>query len=321
MSKRRLTHKQQRQIAQNQSLTFHTDAVIEGTVIAHYGKEITAEDIDQNTHCCKLRQNLGDLTCGDMISFIPQQENEHGVVVAVQHRKNLLKKTGFAGKAKPVAANIDQVVIVCSLSPEPNQYLIDRYIVATENLPAKPLIVLNKIDLESNNNHEIIERMHATYAELDITIVDTSAKKGNGIDILRQNLDGKTSILVGLSGVGKSSLVNQINPQVDARVGAVSKASKEGTHTTTVSTLYHIPGGGRLIDSPGVRDFTPVIENKQQVLTGFTELRKHIGQCKFNDCSHATEPGCAIQAAIDNNEINSERLASYQHMLNDLGKA
>lgn len=322
MSKRRLTQNQKRRIAQNQSQNFDTDQAIEGVVITHYGKEVVVEAKNQQ-HTCKLRQNLGDLTCGDKVSFIPQQGNEHGVVLAIDARINLLRKTGFAGKAKPVAANIDQVIIVCAVSPEPNQYLIDRYIVAAENLPASPVLVLNKIDLlepngSGQNNGEIEQHLRKTYEDTGIEIIGCSAKYDRHLDTLRELLDNRISILVGLSGVGKTSLVNQIIPDVKARIGEVSAASNEGTHTTTVSTLYHIPSGGHLIDSPGVRDFTPVIENKQQVLNGFTELRKHFGECKFNDCTHSSEPGCAVLAAIENNEINAERLASYQHMLKDL---
>ena len=126
---------------------------------------------------------------------------------------------------------------------------------------------------------------------------------------------------MGLSGVGKSSLINCIIPEVDARVGEVSAASQEGTHTTTVSSLYHLPGGGHLIDSPGVRDFTPVITDRQQVLQGFTELRRHLGECRFNNCAHDSEPGCAIRKAIDDSEIDAIRLQSYQHMLTELSNS
>ncbi len=317
MNKRRLSHNQRRRIAQQQSRKLELEGALEGTVITHYGKEVTVEDEQHRLHQCKLRQNLGDLVCGDRVSFQPQGENAHGVVLAIHPRNNLLQKTGFGGKAKPVAANIDQVLIVSAVQPPPNPYLIDRYIVATENLPANAILVLNKIDL-GDEAQTLLAQLQQNYQDIGLTILPASAKTGQGIDELKILLQDHTSIFVGLSGVGKSSLVNTVIPDVDIKVGEVSHASQEGTHTTTVSTLYHLPSGGDLIDSPGVRDFTPVIENRQQILNGFAELRQYAGLCKFNDCTHTREPGCAVRRAIENGEINPQRLQSYQHMLKDL---
>ncbi len=321
MNKRRLTDKQLRRINQNQSQRLDVSDSSEGIVVKHYGKEVIVEDEGRHKHICKLRQNLGEIACGDRVAFHPQCNTEHGVVVAIQDRNNLLEKTGFGGKPKPVASNIDNVINVCAIKPPPNRYLIDRYIVATENLPACPILVINKIDLEADDKAAITRELHDTYDSIGIPVIETSAKQGQGIDHLLSTLNDHTSILVGLSGVGKSSLVNCIIPEVNARVGDVSAASQEGTHTTTVSSLYHIPTGGQLIDSPGVRDFTPVITSREQVLRGFTELGRHVGECKFNDCAHDTEPGCAIRKAIEFHEISALRLQSYQHMLEDLDKS
>ena len=317
MNKRRLSHNQRRRIAQQQSRNLRLDEAIDGIVISHYGKEVTVEDSQRQRHQCKLRQNLGELVCGDRVSFKPQDDTQHGVVLAIHPRHNLLQKTGFAGQIKPVAANIDQVLIVCAVHPVPNPYLIDRYIVATENLPATAILVLNKIDL-GDEAQSLLEQLRQNYQDIGLTILATSTKTGEGFDALKTRLQDHTSIFVGLSGVGKSSLVNCVIPDADIKVGAVSHASQEGTHTTTVSTLYHLPGGGDLIDSPGVRDFTPIIENRRQILNGFAELRHYAGRCKFNDCTHTSEPGCAVRQAIENGEINPQRLQSYQHMLKEL---
>ena len=317
MNKRRLSHNQRRRIAQQQSRKLDLKDVLEGAVITHYGKEVTVEDKQQRLHQCKLRQNLGDLVCGDRVSFKPQDENAHGVVLAIHPRNNLLQKAGFGGKPKPVAANINQVLIVSAVQPAPNLYLIDRYIVATENLPATAILVLNKIDL-GDGAQCLLTQLRHNYQDIGLTVLATGAKTGDGIDELKTLLQDRTSIFVGLSGVGKSSLVNCVIPNADIKVGEVSYASQEGTHTTTVSSLYHLPGGGDLIDSPGVRDFTPIIENRQQILNGFAELRKYSGLCKFNDCTHTSEPGCAVKLAIENGEINPQRLQSYQHMLKAL---
>ena len=317
MSKRRLSHNQRRRIAQQQSRNLRLGEAIDGIVISHYGKEVTVEDSRRQRHQCKLRQNLGELVCGDRVSFRPQDDTQHGVVLAIHPRHNLLQKTGFGGQVKPVAANIDQVLIVCALQPPPNPYLIDRYLVATENLPARAALILNKIDL-SDSNHNTLSELQQVYRDIALPIFATSTKTGEGLDALKAWLQHHTSIVVGLSGVGKSSLVKCIVPNLDIRVGEVSHANHEGTHTTTVSTLYHIPSGGELIDSPGVRDFTPSIDNRQQILNGFAELRQAGDRCKFNDCSHSSEPGCAVKQAIDNDEINPQRLQSYLHMLKEL---
>ena len=240
------------------------------------------------------------------------------MVIAIDDRDNLLQKTGFAGKAKPVAANVGQVVIVCAVEPPPNSYLIDRYLVAIENLPARALLVLNKIDLDDDSHHGIIEDIDTLYGSIGYPVVHTSAATDFGLDALRQHLKNTTSIFVGLSGVGKSSLVNSQIPDTNARVAEVSDISREGRHTTTVSTLYHLPGGGELIDSPGVRDFTPRIDNREEVLNGFVELRQFRGKCKFANCSHSHEPGCAILQAVEDGQVARQRFESYLHMLSDL---
>ncbi len=319
MNKRRLSQNQQRRIAQQQNRHGRLDNTLDGIVISHYGKQLVVEAADGTLHQCKLRQNLGALVCGDRVRFQPQAEQRHGVVVALAERHNLLQKEGFGGKPKAVAANVDQVLIVSAVQPPPNQYLIDRYIVATENLPAKAVLVLNKIELDDSPAQRL-QSLQQIWRDIELDIIATSSKTGEGIAQLKQYLQYRTSIFVGLSGVGKSSLVKQIIPDIEIKIGEVSAASQEGTHTTTVSTLYHIPSGGNLIDSPGVRDFTPIIENRQQILNGFAELRPYASQCKFNDCTHTIEPGCAVRRAIESGEINAQRLQSYQHMLQDIAK-
>ncbi|MCK5263461.1 MAG: ribosome small subunit-dependent GTPase A, partial [Gammaproteobacteria bacterium] len=249
---------------------------------------------------------------------IQVDKKDHGVVVAVNERKNLLEKTGFAGQAKTVAANIGQVVIVCSVEPEPNDYLIDRYLTAAENLPAQALIVINKIDLLNDENKLVIDTIKETYKNIGYRLIETSIKKDTGLNELKEALQNTTSILVGLSGVGKSSLVKMLLPDIEIRIGEISTASKEGKHTTTVSSLYHLPDGGALIDSPGVRDFTPWNRDKEDVVKGFIELKPYQGYCKFSNCTHTTEPGCAITEALNKGELSQQRVNSFKKMLEDL---
>ena len=323
MAKRHLTDRQKRQISAKQDQIIDTQSdtdTHQGTVITHHGKELIVCNASQETINCQLRQNLGTIVCGDRVAF--QFVDRHSVpktavVVALAKRINLLQKAGFAGKAKAVAANIDQVVVVCALVPRPSSYLIDRYLVAAENLPARPVIVINKIDLLDEENERVVNDINSIYTAIGYRVLETSATRNTGIDELQSVLIDSTSILVGLSGVGKSSLVKDLLPDIDIRIGEISHASREGKHTTTVSTLYSLPTGGNLIDSPGVRDFTPLDLDNQQILNGFVELRAYRGQCKFTNCSHTNEPGCAIAQALENGEVTSQRVNSFRNMLAD----
>lgn len=322
MAKRRLTKQQQRQISANKNLKSvreNTDTH-NGTVITHHGKELIVWNETGETINCQLRQNLGTIVCGDRIVFEyidKQSDPKTAIVIACAERDNILQKSGFGSKAKAVAANIDQVIIVCSLVPKPNSYLIDRYLVAAENLPAKPIIVINKIDLLEEENEHVVNDINAIYDTIGYRVLETSAIKSTGLDELQSMLADATSILVGLSGVGKSSLVKDLLPDIDIRIGEISEASKEGKHTTTVSTLYSLPTGGNLIDSPGVRDFSPVNLDKEQILNGFIELKPYRGKCKFANCSHSHEPGCAITEAVEEGKVNSQRVNSFRKMLQD----
>ena len=326
MAKRRLTDQQKRRIAskknslsnlQNSKNSAADNHVFNGLVVSHHGRKLVVETEDNQQYDCKLRQNLGDIACGDSV-VIQIDTKDHAVVVAVNERKNLLEKTGFAGQAKTVAANIGQVVIVCSVEPEPNGYLIDRYLTATENLPAEALIIINKIDLINDENKLVIDSIKETYRNIGYRLIETSIKNNTGLNELKEALQNTTSILVGLSGVGKSSLVKMLLPDIEIRIGEISTASKEGKHTTTVSSLYHLPDGGALIDSPGVRDFTPRNRNKEDVVKGFIELKPYQGYCKFSNCTHTTEPGCAITEALNKGELSQQRVNSFKKMLEDL---
>lgn len=314
---RRLTHKQQRRIKKNQQqrIEQHIDSdapTFEASVITNFGKTIIAELETKELIRCHPRQNLEQIVCGDRV-LIQKLENEDAVVSAILDRHSLLKKPGFGGKLKPMAANIDQVVIVMAVKPEPNPYLIDRYLVATENLNARGIIVLNKTDLATTNTEDLLDE----YEQLGYSVLRTSTKNPESLNQLQAELDHRTSIMVGLSGVGKSSLINTLLPDHDIRVGEVSAASGEGTHTTTSSMLYHLPAGGDIIDSPGVRDFGLWNTTEDDVLYGFKEIRQLAGQCKFSDCKHDVEPGCVINQALNDGLITEQRFKNYKKIIQE----
>jgi len=289
-----------------------------GLIITNYGQVLLIEDNHKKLHRCVARQNLGAMVCGDKVIWqAALADNNEGVIIAREERLSLLQKPGFGGKLKPMAANIDQMIIVSAVQPAPNPYLIDRYLIAAENLPATPIILINKIDLLENDSKHNIEKIVSDYRNLGYKVITSSNASNHGFDELLNTLHNHTSIFVGLSGVGKSSLINHLIPELNIRVGELSAASGEGTHTTTNSTLYSLPDGGILIDSPGVRDFGLWNTSKEEIINGFIELRDYIGHCKFSNCSHQHEPGCAIQQALKDKKITPMRFNNYQKIIRE----
>ncbi len=339
MAKRNLSKQQHRRIATQQknkitddNLKLDESSTQTARVISHHGRQLYAEaenpDKSPRKIKCKIRQNLGDIACGDFV-IVQQALDPDGriktgesqnVVVAVKERTNLLVKTGFAGAIKPVAANIGQLVIVTSLKPKPNPYLIDRYITAAENLPAKVLIIINKIDLLDKNAKQDIADLTALYHGIGYRVISSSIKKNIGLDEISDALSNTTSILVGLSGVGKSSIVKSILPKEEIKIGETSAASGEGKHTTTVSALYHLKDNGIIIDSPGVRDFTPDNKSLDEITNGFIDVRQFNGACKFTNCSHTNEPECAMKQAVIDNQLNKQRFDNYLRLIQEFNE-
>ncbi|MGH8371089.1 MAG: ribosome small subunit-dependent GTPase A, partial [Gammaproteobacteria bacterium] len=190
--------------------------------------------------------------------------------------------------------------------------LLDRYLVAAEILKIPPFILLNKTDLLNTPRPAVCEQALDEFAAIGYTILKTSAVSGAGIHALGESLRGHTAVVVGQSGTGKSSLLKALVPAAEIRIGEISQATDEGRHTTTVSALYHLPGGGDLIDSPGVRGFQLWPIPVRDLADGFVEFRTCPGKCKFSDCSHLHEPGCRITAAVGNGAISRRRYESYR---------
>ncbi|MDX5333480.1 MAG: small ribosomal subunit biogenesis GTPase RsgA [Gammaproteobacteria bacterium] len=283
-----------------------------GRVITRYGADMIVEDEDGQTHRCTTRRKLQDAVCGDYVQWQAEQTG-NAVVVAIEKRQNVLTRPDLRGRPKPIAANIDQLAIVSAHLPAPNWEMVDRYLVAAELLPADALIVLNKCDLA--DTHPVDETILAEYRELGYQVLEVSSTREHGLDGLLAALKGKTSILVGLSGVGKSSLIKNLLPAQDIRIGEISDYSSKGKHTTTSATLYHLPDGGDLIDSPGVRDFTLGTVTPTELARGFREIADRAGECRFHNCTHVVEPGCAVKAAVEDGGISRRRYTNYRNIL------
>jgi ribosome biogenesis GTPase len=290
------------------------DEGLTGLIIVNYGKQQLLEDQSGNLQRCVARRGLEQMVCGDIVEWLPVGEGE-GVIEAIVPRRNVLQRLDGNSKQRPLAANIDQIIIEAAPEPMLDTFLIDKYTVAAELTNSTPLIIANKSDLLDCEQRSRIELLFRELNAIGYTTLFTSALENTGIEEFAEQLLNKTSILVGQSGVGKSSLVKRLLPELDITTGKLSDASGLGKHTTTATTLYHLPEGGKLIDSPGVRDFKLGKTAPFELGNGFREFHGLAATCKFNDCLHLSEPGCAITAAVGTGEISTRRYDSYRQLL------
>lgn len=336
MAKRRLTGQQKARIARIQEerrrrMSAKAEAALAncetgklgdpqpGRVVTRHGRNLVVRDGSGSLHLCLFRQNLGEIVCGDHVVWQQTSAGE-GVVTARLERHSALTRPDYSGRDKSLAANVTQLVVVLAPQPEPAGFLIDQYLVAAEHLGVNALICLNKADLLDSSAWQTFGDRFAHYQAIGYSLIGVSAKREHGLNPLIAQLRDQTSILVGQSGVGKSSLVNALIPDQDAQVGRLSQATGLGRHTTSATTLYDLPSGGELIDSPGVRSFRLGQMDRATLEQGFREFHPFLGRCKFSNCAHEDEPECAVQAAMDGGDIHPERLASFLNMARNLPK-
>jgi len=290
-----------------------------GQVISHFGTQVLVEGDDGLQKRCYMRANLGGLVTGDQVAW-RLGNNEQGVVVAKHERRCELQRPNMYGELKSVAANIDYMVIVVAPEPHAHRNLIDRYLVAAEISQIEPVLCLNKIDLFNDDNQAHFTSLIEDYEKIGYRFIQASAINENGLDDLKIFLKDRISVFVGQSGVGKSKIISTLLPDEDIRVGGLREQSKTGRHTTTTATLFHFPSGGDLIDSPGIREFGLWHMEEHEILEGFKEFEDFIGYCKFRDCKHQAEPGCAIKKALEDGHISEGRFNSFQQIVDSLGE-
>jgi ribosome biogenesis GTPase len=293
------------------------DSTQTGLVLAHYGQTSLVETAAGDVLRCSTRKNLPRTVCGDRVYWQAANPRE-GIITAVLDRETTLSRPDPNGRSRSVAANIDQVIVVIACKPSFEHGMLDRYLAAAELIGASPVIVVNKSDLLDADSRTKLQQRLAVYPAIGYSLVFTSTRNTDGLKDLHRHLAGHTSILVGQSGVGKSSLVQALLPDLDIRTGSLSQATGLGRHTTTVAMLYHVPGGGDLIDSPGVRDFALDKVAPQLLEKGFPEFAAYLGQCRFHNCRHVSEPGCAIQNAARDGVISALRLENYRELVKSM---
>lgn len=279
---------------------------LNGLVVSHLGKGIAVE-VDDHQYLCQTLRKLDTVVVGDRVEFTivgPEQ----GRIENILPRRSVLERPNRGGGARPVAANLDRLFVVLACEPVSDFLLLDQYLAISENCNIDVALILNKIDLPIPND---VETELARYQTLGYSLFKISTKQGQGINELKHALQHQCSMLVGQSGVGKSSLSNALLPDQSLRVNSVSATTRHGRHTTTAATLYHLPEGGDLIDSPGVAVFGLAGLTEAQLAWGFREFQPFIGQCRFNDCRHVNDKDCAVRQAADNQTISPERYQRY----------
>ncbi|MGM0562788.1 MAG: ribosome small subunit-dependent GTPase A [Pseudomonadota bacterium] len=294
-----------------------TDPTKRGRVVANFGRHLSLRSEGGTLLKASARRKLGLVVCGDRVSY--RHSADEAIVETVEAREGVLARPDRRGVPKPLAAHLDQLIIVSAHRPGVDRFLIDSYLVTAENMGVDAVLLFNKDDLA--DGEVLFDETWCYYEALGYCCLKTSVETGLGLETLDAWARDRTSILVGQSGVGKSSLLQYLLPDQSIQVGALSEASGLGSHTTTTTILYQLPRGGDLIDSPGVREFATWTHDEREILHGFRELDKLGQQCRFHNCRHLKEPGCAVKSAVETGECASWRLESYRTMLERAGNA
>jgi ribosome biogenesis GTPase len=272
------------------------------------------EDAAGLRHRCVLRGRRLQVACGDRVRWTPADRGPEGTVLALEPRASALERPDARGRPQLIAANVTQLVAVFAPRPAPDPFLVDRYLAAAELMPCGALLLHNKADLPVAGEPAWLAELEA----VGYRVLRTSARTGSSLDALAAALQGHTSILVGQSGVGKSSLLNALIPGLGAATEALSAATGRGRHRTSAAVLHRLATGGAIIDSPGVRDYAPARIAPREVVRGFVELIEPALECRFADCLHRDEPDCGVKNALAAGRLSPRRYESYLRLLHTM---
>jgi ribosome biogenesis GTPase len=314
MSKRRINQQQLSRIQKKQSnfrdqlIAGSDESTHDGLIIKYFGRYTMVESTDGVRLKCSVRPNIGTLVAGDRIVW-QKEGDRQGVVISRYPRKSILGRPDKQGQLKPIAANISQMLIVVAPKPDISWPLLDSYLVMGEFLKLQVCIILNKVDLPCDS---LQKQLLQEYKNLGYHVLLTSFEDKKSYKVLQETLNNQTSVFVGQSGVGKSSIIARVLPlETNIQTAPISAKTELGCHTTSNSCLYHLPTGGSLIDSPGVREFGLWHMPSQEIAKGYIEFQPYLTQCKFRNCCHQHTPGCAILAAVNKKEISKHRYENY----------
>ena len=282
-------------------------------VTATYSQRMRLRLADHSAVQSRIKGKKLRPVCGDRVLVTPIAGEDDWLITEILPRDNELNRPSARGKHEVLAANLTCLVVVAAAVPAPDWFIVDRYLAATEVMRTKAVLVFNKIDIEAAMPS--ITQALAEYEEIGYTVIQSSTKTGSGMPELEQLLVDQTGIIVGQSGVGKSSIINKLVSGAELRTASVSESRREGRHTTVNSEMIDLPAGGALIDSPGVRDYAPALRSTEDVANSFREIARHGNECRFANCRHLREPGCAVKQAIEDGEISARRYESYKRLL------
>lgn len=302
---------------------------MDALVIRNTGSNYTVVTDDNREVDCKIKgrfrlkglRTTNPVAVGDRVT-ITEGRDGASYITDIHPRKNYIirRASNLSMEAHIIAANLDQAMLIVTLThPETSTTFIDRFLSTAEAYRIPVIIVINKIDLLTDDySRQLLEGVTYLYTSIGYRVIATSAREGTGIDELRQCLTGKTTLLSGNSGVGKSTLINDIIPGLNLRTAEISATHLTGMHTTTFSEMFPIAGGGYIIDTPGVKGFGTIDYDKYEVAHFFPEIFAESAKCRYNNCTHTHEPGCAVLRALDEQRIAQSRYASYLSILDDI---
>lgn len=285
---------------------------LHANVIATYSRRMRVR-LDDGSLCdARIKGKKLKPVCGDNVGVEIIDGEKDLLITAILERRNELTRTNLRGKKEVLAANIDRLIVVAAATPKPDWFIVDRYLCAAELMSVEGVVVYNKDDLGID---EDARAALGTFENLGYPAICTSAETQSNINALAKIVASGLAIIVGQSGVGKSTLINQVSAGDQQKTASISSKHREGRHTTVNSVMIETRAGGAIIDSPGVRDYAPMLESVDDVKHGFREVRETGQHCRFANCRHLKEPGCAVKDAVDTGEIDARRYESFRRAL------
>ena len=288
----------------------HTPDKFDAEVIASFGRHLLVRDAAGQQRRARPAGRKLAIVCGDRVRCEFDRAHDEILAVEVLPRRTVLARASLRGASEAIVANITQLIVVVAPLPQPDYFIVDRYLCAATSAGLRGAIAVNKADLASD---AMDPAALSAFTQAGYAHVACSAKSGAGIEALEELLARGISVLVGQSGVGKSSLVSALLPDEEVQTGGLVR-EEEGRHTTTASRAYSLKCGGTLIDSPGVRDFAPAIDHLDAKTLGFPEAERLAGGCRFSDCRHMQEPDCALINAVESGAVSARRYESYRRL-------